>query len=127
MHKTRWALIDSRAVTTSLPLGLLLAGDCCTRSCVDSKWNTCSTSDHYCVDPDHLSTPAPTAPATPSDSSTPAPTVFAWPDCNLGGYPTSFVGDSDCDTSLNTEDCGYDGGELKKSDIYICVGGEKNV
>lgn len=96
-----------------LPLAPLFAGDCCTRSCVDTEWNICSTADYYCVDPNHAPTPPPTAPETTSTLSTPAPTV-AWPGCNLGAYPASFIGDSDCDASLNTEECGYDGGELKK-------------
>lgn len=51
----------------------------------------CSDSDDTCVDPDH------------------AP----WPDCDFGDtgyYFPSNVRNAVCNTQLNTQGCGYDGG-----------------
>eukprot|EP00752_Nemacystus_decipiens_P003160 g2925.t3 len=74
-------------------------GDCCTATCVSASfWDACTTSDNHCVDPVHAPTPAPTMPAP-------------WPDCAFGVHPPTWLNDSYCDSGLNNEDCGYDGGD----------------
>lgn len=75
------------------------AGDCCTATCADRSWGSCTRNDFECADPDHLS-------------------VLAFEDCDLvidSALSAWMLNNSVCNTELNTAQCGYDGGGLNSS------------
>ena len=85
-------------------------GDCCECTCREyggispSFYNfECGSEGYDCIDPD-----APTDCILRTDSPTPSPIASAYPDCD---GPDSWIGDGYCDTSTNSLECAWDGGD----------------
>lgn len=85
-------------------------GDCCACTCREyggistGFYNfECGSEGYDCLDPN-----APTGCDGPSESPTPSPMDSAYPDC---AGRDSWIGDGYCDTSTNTLECAWDGGD----------------
>lgn len=81
-------------------------GDCCECTCDDSDGNCSRYSNFACIDPE--------APCVDDDSFT----ADMIENC---GSPSNF-GDGWCHEENNTEECGYDGGDVRGAWNLSCFG-----
>ena len=68
-------------------------GDCCECTCKDTQDNSCGVNGYSCIDP---------------NSGCTNPLAVQFSSC-IGNI--NDIGDGRCDSSLNNENCGYDGGD----------------
>ena len=85
-------------------------GDCCECTCREYGGTStgfynflCGADGYDCLDPS-----APTDCVSESHNPTPSPVVSPYPDCD---GRDSWIGDGYCDTSTNSEECAWDGGD----------------
>ena len=68
-------------------------GDCCECTCEDTQDNSCGVNGYSCIDP---------------NSGCTNPLAVQFPSCT---GTIKDMGNGKCDSSLNNENCGYDGGD----------------
>ena len=77
-------------------------GDCCECTCQDTQDHSCGENGYSCIDP---------------NSGCTNPLAVQFPSCT---GTIDDMGDGRCDSSLNNENCGYDGGDCCEC---ICADG----